>query len=84
MSVFREIPPTAGFPLYVKDLLSFLKRDSYLFTLEADFKSYHNSPYAWVTCSGTAGLYLISESLKSLSGRKTVIIPSYICPSVAL
>ncbi|MDD5730356.1 MAG: DegT/DnrJ/EryC1/StrS family aminotransferase [Candidatus Omnitrophica bacterium] len=84
MSIFREIPPTAGLPLHAKDLLALFKIRNYNSGLENDFRDFQDVPYAWITCSGTAGLYLICESLKSLSERKTVIIPSYICPSVAL
>lgn len=81
MSIFREIPPTAGFPLYAQDLFSpFLKPCS----LEEDFKHYLGVPYAQVTYSGTAAFYIILEALKELSGKKTVIIPSFVCPLVAL
>ncbi len=41
-------------------------------------------PYAKVIYSGTAAFYLILESLKGSSSRKTVIIPSFICPLVPL
>jgi perosamine synthetase len=84
MSLFREIPPTAGFPLYWKDFLSILKVKNPEGVLERDFKNYLNVGYAKVTCSGTAALYLILEALKELSPRKTVIIPSFICPLVPL
>ena len=81
MSIFREIPPTAGIPLFSKDFFSiFSKQDS----LEEDFKHYLNVPYALVTYSGTAAFYIILESLKELSCKKTVIIPSFICPLVPL
>jgi len=52
--------------------------------LEEDFKNYFDVPYAKVTYSGTAAFYLILESLKGSSSRKTVIIPSFICPLVPL
>jgi dTDP-4-amino-4,6-dideoxygalactose transaminase len=84
MSIFREIPPTAGFPLYTKDLLSVFSKDTYKGCLEDDFKQYLGSPYAKVTYSGTAAFYIILESLKKLSNKKTVIIPSFICPLVPL
>lgn len=85
MGIFREIPPTAGFPLYLRDFLSVLKlicrTGPYL---ADDFKQYLNVNYARVTCSGTVAFYLILESLKNISSKKTVIIPSYICPLIPL
>lgn len=84
MSIFREIPPTAGFPLYAKDLLSIFLKKNRQGSLEEDFKNYLDVPYAKVTYSGTAAFYLILESLKGRSARKTVIIPSFICPLVPL
>jgi dTDP-4-amino-4,6-dideoxygalactose transaminase len=84
MNVFKEIPPTAGFPLYAKDFLSLLLKEKRQGSLEDDFKNYLNAPFARVTCSGTAAFYIILESLKSLSHKKTIIIPSFICPLVPL
>ena len=84
MSLFREIPPTAGFPLYWKDILSIFEAKNPEDVLERDFKNYLNVDYAKITCSGTAALYLILEVLKELSPRNTVIIPSFICPLVPL
>ena len=84
MSIFREIPPTAGLPLYARDLLSaFLKRNQ-PGSLEEDFKRYLGVSYAAVTYSGTAAFYIILEALKKLSPRKTVIIPSFVCPLIPL
>jgi perosamine synthetase len=84
MSLFREIPPTAGFPFDWKEVLSTFKTSRFQDTLENDFRGYLNVEYAKVTCSGTAALYLILETLKKLSPRKMVIIPSFICPLVPL
>jgi dTDP-4-amino-4,6-dideoxygalactose transaminase len=84
MSLFREIPPTAGFALTRKDLWTLFNIRSPQDVLEEDFKDYLNVGYARVTCSGTAAFYLILEALKELSPRKTVIIPSFICPLVPL
>jgi dTDP-4-amino-4,6-dideoxygalactose transaminase len=84
MSIFREIPPTAGFPLYLKDLLTIFNQKNYQVSLGEDFRNYLDIPYARVTYSGTAAFYFILESLKNLSAKKTVIIPSYICPLVPL
>jgi perosamine synthetase len=84
MSIFNEIPPTAGLPLSFKNIIRAFRNKGSSPSLEADFKNYLGVPYARITCSGTAALYLILEALKSKSGRKTVIIPAYICPSVAM
>jgi perosamine synthetase len=84
VSIFREIPPTAGFPLCAKDFLSIFLKKNRQSSLEEDFKNYLNVPYAKVTYSGTAAFYLILESLKDSSSKKTVIIPSFICPLVPL
>jgi len=84
MSIFKEIPPTAGFPLRWKDLLSILDKKARQGSLEEDFRNYLGVPYAKVTYSGTAAFYLILESLKNLSSKKTVVIPAYICPLVPL
>jgi len=81
MPIFREIPPTAGFPFYASDLASLLKAKP---SLEQDFKDYLGVPYLQVTYSGTAALYIILEGLKKISARKTVIIPSFVCPLVPL
>jgi dTDP-4-amino-4,6-dideoxygalactose transaminase len=84
MSIFREIPPTAGFPLHIRNFLALLKAESGNNSLAEDFKNYLNVDYAEITYSGTAALYLILESLKELSSRTTVIIPSFVCPLVPL
>ena len=52
--------------------------------LEKDFKIYLNAPIALLTYSGTAAFYLILETLKKLSDKKTVIIPAFICPLIPL
>lgn len=84
MSTFREIPPTAGFPLHGRDFLSTLADGRPQDCLERDFKRYLEVEYARVTCSGTAAFYLILETLKHLSSKRTVIVPSYICPLIPL
>ena len=53
-------------------------------SLEENFKDYLGLDYAHVTYSGTAALYFILEALKEASSKKTVIIPSFICPLVPL
>jgi dTDP-4-amino-4,6-dideoxygalactose transaminase len=84
MNIFREIPPTAGFPLRAKDFLSLFFTKKPQGSLAQDFKNYLNVPYAQVTYSGTAAFYLILESLKALSLKKTIVIPAFICPLLPL
>lgn len=81
----KEIPPTAGIPIYLSDLLSpIFKKENHSGSLEEDFKNYLSVPYAQITYSGTAAFYIILEALKDLSHKKSVVIPSFICPLVAL
>ncbi|MBM3245350.1 MAG: DegT/DnrJ/EryC1/StrS aminotransferase family protein [Candidatus Omnitrophica bacterium] len=80
-NIFRQIPPTAGLPIYLKDI--FLPAGDNL-TLEEGLRGYLNAGDIWVAYSGTAALYIILESLKEVSGKRTVIIPSFVCPLVPL
>lgn len=84
MSLFREIPPTAGLPLYARDIASVFFKSNQQDSLEEEFKSYLGASYCAVTYSGTAAFYIILEALKGISSKKTVIIPSFICPLVPL
>ncbi|MDD5561532.1 MAG: aminotransferase class V-fold PLP-dependent enzyme [Candidatus Omnitrophica bacterium] len=84
MSLIREIPPTAGWPIKTKSLVPHLFKRLSKGLLEEDFKKYLNAPSALLTCSGTAAFYLILESIKKISGKKTVIIPAFVCPLIPL
>lgn len=84
MSIFREIPPTAGFPLYLNQLYQGFFKKTTNGSLAEDFKGYLGVSYAEITYSGTAAFYLILEALKQLSSKQTVIIPSFVCPLVPL
>ncbi|MCX5695467.1 MAG: aminotransferase class I/II-fold pyridoxal phosphate-dependent enzyme [Candidatus Omnitrophica bacterium] len=84
MSLFREIPPTAGLPLYARDIFCAFSKRNPSASLEEDFKKYLGASYAAITYSGTAAFYIILEALKKLSPRKTVIIPAFICPLIPL
>ena len=83
MSVFKEIPPTAGWPLSVTDFVRGFTQES-SGSLQNDFSDFLNIPYAQVTNSGTAAFYIILETLKKLSTKTTVVMPSYICPLIPL
>lgn len=84
MSLFREIPPTAGWPIQFKSLIAPLFKKAPKGLLEEEFKKYLNAPSAILTYSGTTAFYLILESLKEISGKKTVIIPAFVCPLIPL
>lgn len=84
MSLFREIPPTAGWPIKIKSLLALLFRRLPQGLLEEDFKEYLNAPAAVLAYSGTAAFYIILEAIKKLSAKKTVIIPAFACPLIPL
>ncbi|MCL2591194.1 MAG: DegT/DnrJ/EryC1/StrS family aminotransferase [Betaproteobacteria bacterium] len=73
-----ELPPTAGLPLSPLELLG----------ARGDFacaaQDYVGTPHAGLACSGTACFVLILSALHRLSGRRTVIVPAWTCPLVAL
>jgi len=83
MGIFREIPPTAGWQIYAKDLALFKKTNISL-SLGGVFQNFLCLPYAQVTYSGTAAFFFILQSLKEISHKKTVVIPSFICPLIPL
>ncbi|MFA4993370.1 MAG: DegT/DnrJ/EryC1/StrS family aminotransferase [Candidatus Omnitrophota bacterium] len=84
MSLIREIPPTAGWPVTTKSLVPPLFKKLPKGLLEEDFKEYLNVSSALLTYSGTAAFYLILESIKKLSNKKTVVIPAFVCPLIPL
>ena len=83
MSIFRDIPPTAGLPVRANEFIAAYRRHAGDL-LAQDFQQHLGAPYAVVTCSGTSALYIICEALKELSPKRTILAPSFICPLVAL
>lgn len=76
---FREIPPTAGLPLRVSDLLSW--RAALGETLAAQL----GTPPLQLECSGTAALLVALRTLsEQVPDRRTVVVPAYTCPLVAI
>lgn len=73
----QEIPPTAGLPLGPGDLFAGAGGD-----FAGAMAAFLGVPRAGVECSGTACLVVILETLKRLSGRRTVVVPAYTCPLV--
>lgn len=84
MSLIREVPPTAGWPIETRSLIPPLFKKLPKGILQEEFEKYLNAPSALLTYSGTAALYLILESLKELSVKKTVVIPAFVCPLIPL
>jgi len=74
----REVPPTAGLPPRWRDLLSWHG------TLAEPAAAFLGVETLQVTCSGTAALVVALTALHRMSGRRTVIVPGYTCPLVAL
>lgn len=84
MSLIREIPPTAGWPIAFGNLALSVFKKHPKGLLEEDFKKYLGAPAALLTYSGTAAFYIILESIKKISPKKTVIFPAFICPLIPL
>ena len=84
MSIFREIPPTAGIPFHAKEIFSAFTGKLPAGSLEDGLKECLRLDHGRITNSGTTALYLILETLKEASPKRMVIIPSYICPLVPL
>lgn len=73
----HEVPPTAGLPLPLRDLLPPWPGD-----LTGGLAEFLGVPSVGLECSGTASLVVILETLRQRSARRTVIIPAYTCPLV--
>ena len=74
------VPPTAGLPLRLSDLLPWGSRD-----LSQALAQWLGVPAVQLECSGTSGLMVALRSLKTLKPeRSEVIAPAYTCPLVAL
>ncbi len=79
MKCHYENPPTAGLPLTWRD---WLPAKQPLATIASEFLQL---PEVEITCSATAALVITLSCLAQYQPqRKTVIIPAYTCPLVAL
>ena len=77
--MLRELPPTAGLPLRVGDLLR--GGGSTADALAAEL----GLPTPIVASSGAAALWILLETLKrQRPGRGSVVVPAFTCPLVAL
>lgn len=76
----REIPPTAGLPLRLRDLLPGGTSTS----LAAWIATLLQVDAVEVTCSGTAALVVALRTLAADSTRREVVVPAYTCPLVPM
>ncbi|WP_426664615.1 DegT/DnrJ/EryC1/StrS family aminotransferase [Rhodanobacter aciditrophus] len=75
----HELPPTAGLPLQLADLLPGAP------TLAADVAAQLGTPPLQLACSGTAALLIALAALHELKpARHRVVMPAYTCPLVPL
>lgn len=74
-----EVPPTAGLPLRWRDFFPNGRR-----SLEDGLATFLHQPAVQIECSGTASLIVLLTALKRRSARRSVVIPAYTCPLVAL
>ncbi|MEP7185754.1 MAG: DegT/DnrJ/EryC1/StrS family aminotransferase [Rhodanobacter sp.] len=76
---FREIPPTAGLPLRAGDLFSCRA------ALGESLAAQLGTPPLQLECSGTAALLVALRTLSERApDRRTVVVPAYTCPLVAI
>ena len=79
MPRLAEIPPTAGLPLRLRDLLAPCR------DLGGELAEQLGSHSALVTCSGTAALMLaLRVAHQRQPHRNTVVVPAFTCPLVAI
>lgn len=76
----HEVPPTAGLPPLWRDLLP----NAAASDLARGAAQFLRTQSVQLECSGTASLVVALATLHRLSGRRTVIVPAYTCPLVAL
>ncbi|MCE5233687.1 MAG: DegT/DnrJ/EryC1/StrS family aminotransferase [Mizugakiibacter sp.] len=74
-----EVPPTAGLPPRLRDLLPGAGAP-----LDARAAAWLGVDAALVACSGTAALVIALRALRRTSARRTVVVPAYTCPLVPL
>lgn len=75
----REVPPTAGLPLRISELLGPLAPD-----FKAQAAHFLGVKEIGISASGSAALVLILQTLRRLRARRQVVVPAYTCPLVVL
>lgn len=80
MARHTTVPPTAGLPVRLSDLLPWGSAD-----LAARLAGWLGVPQVQLECSGTSALMVALRTLQARSPeRREVIAPAYTCPLVAL
>ena len=75
----QELPPTAGLPLRVRDLLPGPPN------LAANIAAWLGTPPLQLECSGTACLLIALTTLREMQPQRLrVVVPAYTCPLVAI
>src|SRR5438874_1736371 len=77
---WREVPPTAGLPIQWSDF----RPGGVPQSLETRLSAFLGVSSVQIECSGTAALIVALTTLKRASSRRSVIVPAYTCPLVAL
>lgn len=62
--------------------MGFVRPQSALLRLQAEFREYFGVKHVWFVSSGKAALAIILQALHGLSGRNKVVVPGYTCFSV--
>ncbi|MGZ5810166.1 MAG: DegT/DnrJ/EryC1/StrS family aminotransferase [Xanthobacteraceae bacterium] len=78
--MFHELPPTAGLPPRLSDLLVFSTTND----LEGALAKYLGVDDFQLECRGSAALVIALTYLQTRSARRTIIIPAYTCPIVVV
>lgn len=78
--MFHELPPTAGLPPQLGELLALSGSDD----LEAALAAFLGVPAVQLESSASACLVIALDYLKTRTSRRTVIIPGYTCPLVVI
>ncbi|MFC1590734.1 DegT/DnrJ/EryC1/StrS family aminotransferase [Candidatus Omnitrophota bacterium] len=78
--------PIIGTPISISDLAQALKApfsgSAMRERFTKDLQDFFNCPHCHLVSSGRTAAYVILKVLSSLSGRKEVVIPAYVCASV--
>lgn len=80
----KEIPPTAGLPISLQDLVLALRTPYIEGDFEKAIAKFLGFERVLLTSSGTAGLVVALSVLKEITGKTQVIVSAFTCPLVAL
>ena len=78
--MFHELPPTAGLPPRLGDLLAVSGSDDF----EGAIAAFLGVPGVQLESSASACIVIAIEYLKTRTSRRTIIVPGYTCPLVVI